>query len=232
MNGKWGLLRLLPGVLLFSCSSPVLATQAGPGEIGWPDSLLSRLSAVALVQTLNAELLSHDSATLTLDKWCEDHHLAAPARVVAKQIQGEDKPPGPEQLQLLEVKSVSEIKYRRVLLMCGVRVLSEADNWYVPERLTPAMNRLLTQSDTSFGRVVQALSFRRRTLSVDTLWKPLPDGWEIGQTELLLTTRTLVIPHLLLQHKAVLYLTTGVPFSEVVENYTSAVLDFPAPFTK
>ena len=48
--------------------------------------------------------------------------------------------------------------------MCGSVVLSEADNWYVPSRLTPEMNRLLDTTDAPFGRVVQAVHFRRRTL--------------------------------------------------------------------
>ncbi len=40
-------------------------------------------------------------------------------------------------------------------------MLSEADNWYVPVRLTPEMNQALDTSDIAFGRAVQALQFRR-----------------------------------------------------------------------
>jgi hypothetical protein len=39
-----------------------------------------------------------------------------------------------------------------VHLKCGERVLSEADNWYVPARLTKEMNQSLENSDIAFGR--------------------------------------------------------------------------------
>jgi len=44
------------------------------------------------------------------------------------------------------------VKYRRVQPSCGDHILSEADNWYVPRRLTPEMNRLLETTDVPFGR--------------------------------------------------------------------------------
>jgi hypothetical protein len=50
-----------------------------------------------------------------------------------------------------------------VQLWCGDRLLSEADNWYVPSRLTPAMNTALETTDTPFGKAVQELKPYRRT---------------------------------------------------------------------
>ena len=38
-----------------------------------------------------------------------------------------------------QVAGASEVKHRRVELRCGAYLFSEADNWYVPERLTPEM---------------------------------------------------------------------------------------------
>jgi hypothetical protein len=64
-------------------------------------------------------------------------------------------------------------------LRCGPTILSEADNWYVPERLTAQMNRTLDTSDAPFGKVVQPLHFRRHTMSSTLLWLPLPEGWEM-----------------------------------------------------
>jgi hypothetical protein len=40
---------------------------------------------------------------------------------------------------------------------------------------------------------------------------------------------TLTIPHAVLEHRAVLTLPDGTPFSEVVETYTREVLAFPEP---
>jgi len=67
-----------------------------------------------------------------------------------------------------------------VHVKCGERVLSEADNWYVPARLTKEMSQVLENSDAAFGRAVQALHFQRRTLAVELAWRPLPEGWEMN----------------------------------------------------
>src|SRR6201992_3217418 len=101
----------------------------------WRDTYTVRLEALALLQSLNADLLSHDSATLTLDRWCEAHGLASPAKIVAERVHGVDKPASDEQRRLLAVGEGEPIRYRRVRLSCGGHVLSEADNWYVPGRL-------------------------------------------------------------------------------------------------
>jgi hypothetical protein len=178
---------------------------------------------------LNAELLSHDSATLTLDRWCAAHRLASPAHIVAERVDGASQTPTDEQRQLLGVSATEPVRYRRVRLICGDHVLSEADNWYVPARLTPEMNRVLDTTDTAFGRAVQTLDFRRRTLSAKLLWSPLPRDWEMGAPLPERQGTTLSIPHAVLEHRAVLTSSDGAPFSEVVETYTGEVLAFPEP---
>jgi chorismate-pyruvate lyase len=195
----------------------------------WTDDFVSRVEALALLQTLNADLLSHDSATLTLDRWCDKHRLATPAHIVAELVHGADKAPTSEQRHELGVGESDAVMYRHVRLRCGSQVLSEADNWYVPARLTPDMNRVLTTTDTAFGRAVQALHFQRRTLSAALLWSPLPDGWEMSAAAKTKGSGPLQIPPRVLQHRAVLILPDGTPFSEVVETYTYQVLAFPQP---
>jgi len=108
-------------------------------------------------------------------------------------------------------------------------VLSEADNWYVPSRLTPEMNHVLETTDTPFGKAVAALHFRRHTLSADLLWRPLPASWEMGPAAAQDDKGALAIPDHVLEHRAVLSTPDGEPFSEVVESYTSDVLAFPPP---
>ena len=56
------------------------------------DNYLARGELLALLQTLNADLLSHDSATLTLERWCADHRLAEPPRIVARRVRDAPKP--------------------------------------------------------------------------------------------------------------------------------------------
>jgi hypothetical protein len=193
-----------------------------------PGDVVARLKAYALLGALNGELLSHDSATLTLERWCEARGLASPAHIVAQRVQGAYVEPSIEQRRLLGVSANEPIRHRRVRLRCGDRVMSDADNWYVPARLTGAMNRELDTTDVSFGRVVRSLNFRRRTLSSRLLWSLFfparteveglaPDG-----------TRPLMPLHVL-EHRAVLARADGTPFSFLVEAYTREVLAVPEP---
>jgi chorismate-pyruvate lyase len=217
------------------CAILLLGSSAGaedltaPRTADWTASFLARVEALALLQTLNGELLSNDSATSTLEHWCEVHRLAAPPRIVAERVTGVDKAPSPEQRRELGVTATEPLRYRRVRLLCGAVVLSEADNWYVPARLTPEMNRLLDTTDEPFGRVVQALQFKRRTLSSTALWHPLPEGWEMSSSGPEAGAPVSPMPPKLLEHRAILSLPDGTPISEVVESYTSNVLAFPVP---
>jgi chorismate-pyruvate lyase len=195
----------------------------------WPNTFTARVEALALLQTLNAELLSHDSATATLERWCGAHHLASPAQVTAELVSGGDKAAGAEQRSLLHVDASERVRYRHVRLKCGAVPLSEADNWYVPSRLTPQMNRLLDSTDTPFGKVIGPLNFQRHTLSASLLWLPLPDGWETGSPLPDDHDPGLSIPAAVLEHRAVLTLPDGVPISEVVETYSHNVLAFDFP---
>lgn len=196
----------------------------------WPDTYVARLQALALVETLNAEVLASRSATLTLEDWCRDHQLAKEPKMVAELVRGVTKGSTGEQRERLQVTSEGEVKYRRVLLRCGARVLSVADNWYVPERLTPGMNRLLDTTDTPFGKVVRSLEPYRQTFVAKLLWSPLPDGWELGAIPASTATGTLLaIPDALFEHRAVLYTREHKPFSEVDEVYQRQLLAFPAP---
>jgi hypothetical protein len=219
-------LRGLAAALLFLVTTAI-ASAAGPAP--WPDSFVGRLEALSLIESLNADLLAYDSATLTIERWCADHRLADPARITAERVRDADKPPSAEVRAALDVKPDDKVGYRRVRLKCGDHVLSEADNWYVPARLTPEMNHVLETTDTPFGKAVAALHFRRHTLSANLLWRPLPKGWEMGATPAPQEAGALMIPDHVLEHRALLSTPDGEPFSEVVETYTGEVLAFLPP---
>jgi hypothetical protein len=211
------------GVLVsLACATAAFARSPAPS---WPDTPAGRQAAAAALQALNADLLGHPSATLTLERWCGAHQLASPARVVARRVRGLAKPLPSGFRKLLAIGADEPVRYRRVQLACGDHVLSEADNWYLPNRLSAAMNRQLDDTDTPFGKVVQPLHFRRRTLSAELLWSPLPAG---GATPAAAVpgAGTLVIPHAVLQHRALLYDSANRPFSALVETYTDQVLAF------
>ncbi|MGZ9718630.1 hypothetical protein [Rhizobium miluonense] len=220
----------LIGAAAITLGSQASMAQDLPASSQWPDTVVTRVEALAVLQTLNADLLSNASATLTLDRWCAAHKLApAGSKIVAQRVRGQDKPADAHIRQLLAVKPDEPIAYRRVRLACGDRILSEADNWYVPAKLTTEMNETLNTSDIAFGRAVQALNFTRTNLSAKLLWSPLPEGWEMGAGLPAAATGSLTLPPFLLEHHAVLKLPDGTPFSALIENYTRSVLDFPAP---
>jgi chorismate-pyruvate lyase len=213
------------GLLLFAALA-----HGDDGSATWPDSFVARLEALALLQTLNAELLSHDSATAALEQWCAAHHLANPARITAERLPGADQPPTAEQRQELRVTPMQAVRYRHVKLHCGTVVLSEAENWYVPSRLTAAMNQQLNTTDAPFGKVTQALHFQRHTIAARLLWHPLPEGWELQSVATQASAGALSPPAQVLEHRALLVLPDGIPISEVIETYTGNVLAFsPAP---
>jgi hypothetical protein len=190
------------------------------------DPYLERVALLALLQTLNADLLSHDSATLTLERWCADHRLAEPARIVARRVRDAAKPVPDDLRSLLKAGAGEPIGYRHVELMCGTHVFSEADNWYVPSRLTAEMNQRLDATDEPFGKVVQPLHFQRRTLSAELLWSPLPHGWEMSAAPVPGDRTAVQIPDAVLRHRAILVDSAQLPFSAVVETYTNQLFDF------
>jgi len=180
--------------LLSACAAAFVATAAASAQAPPAD-------VASQIQTLSAELQSSRSATTTLERWCGERHFAEPPTVVADVVKGAASVPTDEQLHRLDVTDRSEIAYRKVQLRCGDRVLSEADNWYVPARLTPEMNRLLETTETPFGRVVAPLEPYRRTFDVKTLW-----------------------PGALFEHDAIVYTREQKPFSEVHEIYQRPLL--------
>lgn len=140
-------------------------------------------------------VLSADSATAVLQQHCPHGRIRAVRKPVAR------KAPPPTIRMALTLRNGETLRYRRVRLMCGDTLFSDADNWYVPERLTPDMNATLEGSDTPFGRVIAPLKATRQTL-----------GARAGQGRRLFTV------------SALLTSDTGLPLSGVVERYQRAVL--------
>jgi hypothetical protein len=226
-----GAALLLAALLSMSCGRTAHAAEPP----SWPGNYVTRLQALALLQTLNATILASTSATLTLEKWCADHAMASDPKVVARLLRGIDKPATPEQRARLGVAADTPLNYRRVQLYCGAHLLSEADNWYVPGRLTPAMNRLLEETDTPFGKAVLPLAPYRRTIAAKTLWSPLPERWESSAFPAGAAGadgNAMAIPAALFEHSAILYTRAHEPIAEVRETYQRGVLAFAPPSAK
>ena len=111
------------------------------------------------VDRFAAELQASDSATAVLQRRCAgDTITAAVDRSVSFK-------PSPAQRKALAVASSEPVSYRRVRLMCGAVVMSTAENWYVPARLTTAMQSALA-GDAPFGAVIRPLGPTRTTVAV------------------------------------------------------------------
>src|SRR5215472_1909978 len=135
--------RVLPSLIcgMLLAAAPVDVTIAAA-----PDGFVRRLEALAVLQTLRAELLGHDSSTAVLQAWCEAHGPPG-LKIVAEHDPKAEAPPTEAAKKALGLEPGQQVRYRRVKLACGKIVLSEADNWYLPERLTPEMNHTLDTSD-------------------------------------------------------------------------------------
>jgi chorismate-pyruvate lyase len=203
------------------------AISAGelPARQSPPSPATRQAQAFALLQTLNARLLASHSATSTLEEWCVGHASAGDAVIRARRVAGVDKPASVEQRERLEVARRERVVYRRVELACGERVLSEAENWYVPGRLTAEIRKVLAKSDTPFGRAVMDLNPVRDTFAVEVFWRP-EDAPGAGFDQ---PDAERAIPWRLFQHRALVYGENRRPFSEVNETYTREILAFGPP---
>ena len=180
-----------------------------------------RVRLLRELQALNADLLRHDSATAVLQALCD--RRAPGQKIVARKASWDANDGALEAARVdLGIGPDEPIRHRQVELTCGGEVLSSAENWYLPARLTPQMNRALAETEPPFGIVVRGLKFRRRTLASTFLFEPLPDGWE-REPPATYDAMASPPPHVL-QHRAVLATPDGRPFSLVVETYTEWVL--------
>jgi len=162
------------------------------------------------LQAFEATLRRHDSATLALEEWCRTRGIADPATITAHTISAASDDPPRSVRSRLRLNHGETLAMRHVRLSCGPTVLSVAWNWYVPSRLTPAMNDALARSDTPFGKVIAPLQFRREPLeTIRGQGENCPKG----------TIST---------HKALLVLPDDRPLAYLIECYTEANLH-PGP---
>lgn len=177
------------------------------------------------LSAINEELTLSPSASLSLSRWCFHPPAVTEHSLQAVRLDTPEKPASRTIRQLLGVGPKTLIRYRRVALTCHGLVVSEADNWYVPERLTRIMNQQLDKSQTPFGLVVQPLSPLRVTLmsrlnrswNLKDLWaEKTPSFMGHGDRATVLEIRALLV-------------TARGPISLVEEHYSSNLLDLAEP---
>ncbi|WP_201832704.1 hypothetical protein [Microvirga zambiensis] len=119
----------------------------------------------SLVWALNTRLIAGATATGTLLAWCEEHGLSdGPITVDVRQRFAPALVPD-DILPALELNPGETIDYRQVQLMRGALPLATAENWFVPQRLTAAMNKALNTTETPFATVIAPLRPVRRILA-------------------------------------------------------------------
>ncbi|WP_414476269.1 hypothetical protein [Microvirga sp. M2] len=179
-----------------------------------------------LIQELSARLIQGSTATGTLQAWCEEHHLSsgpisvlchhhAPAFRIDDDILGK-----------LEARPGETTWYRRVQLVRGSLLLSEAENWFIPQRLPPEMADILSTTDIPFGRAIAPLKPFRRTLSV-RVPAVVPRCSAVhfsgmGRIECRL-------PTVVLDHEAIVIGDDGTPLAVVREGYRAELVSFARP---
>ena len=156
---------------------------------------------------LGEELRGSRSATEVLTTRCAALGFASPALIRAVRVSSAQHTVNTSVRALLRVRAGEAVHFRRVRLMCGSHVLLQADNWYVPDRLTAAMNHTLETTETSFGTVVKPLGFHREILKIGSS----------GEADYPLVV------------KAILLSGKGERFSLVIEHYARVLLKDSSP---
>lgn len=162
----------------------------------------------------DALLRNSASATATLEDWVRARSGAEVGCITAHVRSVMPPDLCPALLRRLDVDTPALIAYRRVWLAHGRHVLSVAENWFVPDRLDPAMRAQLAKDSTPFGRVIESLAPMRETLKAQRLWNPSQGDGKL--------------PGALLHHHALVRLPGGAPVCEVSEVYTRNIITRPA----
>jgi uncharacterized protein YjiS (DUF1127 family) len=180
----------------------------------------------ALVRELSDHLLHASTATEALHAWCAARGLSAGPIIAVKQDPDQRRYPDDDMLDELRPERHERIAYRCVRLVRGPVVLSEADNWFIPDRLPPEVRDVLEATDMPFGAAVARLQPSRRTYFVR--FAELGTGREAGTGG---SPAGLSPSMPILEHKAVVLDRNGQPLAVVSERYCAALLSgVEAPF--
>ncbi|ALK08026.1 hypothetical protein [Blastochloris viridis] len=175
-------------------------SEAGRGEAGH-DGDAGRAAACRLSE----HVLSSPTATEGLLTWCEAHGLSHGPITVRLLREVAPRPLDEECRGELRPEAGEAVIYRLVVLKRGDLVLAEADNWFRPRLLSPAMVAALETTDIPFSGVIEPLRPVRRTFGVSFDTPRLTAGFAF-------------------EHRAVLVGEDGRPIAVVRERFRADLL--------
>ena len=114
--------------------------------------------AAALVRELSDHLLHASTATEALHAWCAARGLSAGPITAVKQDPDRPRYADDDVLDELRPERHERIAYRCVRLVRGLVVLSEADNWFIPDRLPPEVRSRIGGDGHALRRCDRATS--------------------------------------------------------------------------
>jgi chorismate-pyruvate lyase len=169
-------------------------------------------------------LHSHATATAALMAWCRERRLDdAEALTVAVLCDCAADPAdydGP-----LRLATGETLQYRRVRLAWGDLVISEAENFYVPQRLPEDMRAALHHGAKPFGAVVADLSPQRTTLAMLTNDDLAHSGEEAARCRAQLAAGGFAPAEAYALHLTAVMSAGGVELAELREHYPRELLE-------
>jgi chorismate-pyruvate lyase len=119
-----------------------------------------------LMRTLSDRILSANSVTEVLERWCCECGISRGriAAICARDAKTEFL--DGESLDALHSYPQAQPEFRRVQLATDGIVVADALNWYFPAHLTPEICETLRSTNIPFGRAIKTLRPTRRTFLV------------------------------------------------------------------
>jgi chorismate-pyruvate lyase len=119
-----------------------------------------------LMRRLSERILSANSATEELERWCCERGISRGHLVAVCTRDTRPEFLDDESLEALHTYAHAKPEFRRVQLKTDAIVLVDALNWYFPTRLTPEICEVLRNTNVPFGRAIRTLRPRRHTFLI------------------------------------------------------------------
>jgi hypothetical protein len=179
---------------------------------------------VPSVVELQNSLHSHATATAALMAWCRerrpDDAEALTVAVLCDRAADPADYDGP-----LRLGTGETLQYRRVQLAWGDLVISEAENFYVPQRLPAAMRAALHDGAKPFGAVVAEMLPQRVTLAMLTIDDLARGGAAVARCRAQLAAGGFAPAEAYALHLTAVMSAAGVELAELREHYPRELLE-------